>query len=88
MIETKELKTIDDFEALNAGDCIACEFRANVHTKNKLKPWDTFGVYHVVLVRKDTKEIILDKNKNLYFSYEMFCAHESNCKQVILIFRK
>lgn len=86
MIECKELKTIEDFESLEKGDFLACEFHRDVHDHPK-KPF-RFKVFQIVEVKKRTKEIILQNKNNLYFNYGMFIDPSdgaSNLKSAVLI---
>lgn len=85
MIQTKELKTIEDFESLNSGDFVACEFHRNVHDYPKTYRFKVFPIHKV---RTDTKEVILQKKNNIYFNYGMVVDPsdgESNLKSAILI---
>ncbi len=82
MIYTKVLKKIEDFENLNIGDDIACEFHRNVHDHPTTY---RFKVFKIVEIKKHTKEIILQKKNNIYFNYEMFINGESNLSNAVLI---
>ena len=86
MIQTKELKTIEDFESLKKGDVIACEFNRDMHDHpNKSFRFKVFKIYEVL---PRTKEIVLQKKNNLYFNYGMFIDSSdgaSNLKSAVLI---
>jgi len=85
MIVTKELKTLEDFEALKKGDTIACEFKRNVHDDKKTYRFKVFEIYDVL---PRTKEIVLQKKNNIYFNYGMFIDPSdgaSNLESAILI---
>lgn len=82
MINSKELKTVADFESLQKGDFIACEFHRDIHDyPNKYR----FKVFPIVKVRTDLKEVILQTKNNIYFNYQMFVDGESNLKSAVLI---
>lgn len=81
MIEIKELKTIQDFEALKKGDFIACEFHLDV----KLPKRTRFSVFKIVENKKRLTEIILQKKNNIYFNYQMFIDGTSNLKSAVII---
>lgn len=81
-MQTKVLKTIQDFEDLQIGDWLACEFHRNVHDHPKTY---RFKVFQVVTVRFDTKEVILQKKNNIYFNYKMFVHGESNLLSATLL---
>ena len=83
MIQTKELKTVVDFECLKKGYFVACEFHRNIH--DYLKQY-RFKVFPIVKVKIDTKEIILQTKNNIYFNYQMFVDGESNLKSAVLIY--
>ena len=86
MINTKELKTIEDFESLKKGDTIACEFHRDVHDSPRKS--FRFKVFEIVEVKTRTKEIILQKKNNLYFNYGMFIDPSdgaSNLKSATLL---
>lgn len=70
-MKTKELLTIEDFEALNPGDLLVCEFKRNMYLKPTCKGV-RFKAFEIALNRADTKEIILQRKMNLYFNYKMF----------------
>lgn len=82
MITTKELKTLEDFENLQKGDLLACEFHRDIHDYPKEY---RFKIFPVVKVKTDTNEVILQTKNNVYFNYIMFVNGESNLKQAILI---
>jgi len=82
MITTKELKTVADFESLQKGDFVVCEFHRDVHDFPKKY---RFKVFPIVKVRTDTKEVILQTKNNIYFNYLMFIDGESNLKSCMLI---
>ena len=86
MIQTKELKTIEDFESLKRGDAIACEFHLDMHDHPR-KPF-RFKVFEVVENKARTREIILQTKNNIYFNYGMFVDPSdgaSNLKSAILL---
>jgi len=82
MITTKPLKTIEDFESLQNGDFVACEFHRDIHDYPKKY---RFKVFPVVKVRTDTKEVILQKKNNIFFNYEMYVNGDSNLKNAVKI---
>jgi len=82
MIQLTELKQITDFESLKSGDSLACEFHRDIHDYPKEY---RFKVFAIVGVKKDTKEVILQKKNNIYFNYEMFVNGESILKSCALI---
>jgi len=85
MIQTKELKTISDFESLKKGDVIACEFHRDMEDYPKKF---RFKVFEIVENKSRTKEIILQKKNNLYFNYGMFLDPSdgaSNLKNAVLL---
>lgn len=86
MITNKELKTIEDFENLQKGDFLACEFHRDMHDHPRKS--FRFKVFQIVEVKTRTKEIILQKKNNLYFNYGMFIDPSdgvSNLKSAVLI---
>lgn len=86
MITIKQLKTLYDFESLNKGDIIACEFHREVQDHPR-KPF-RFKVFEIVEVKIRTKEIVLQKKNNLYFNYGMFIDPsdgKSNLKSAVLL---
>ena len=83
MIETNQIKTMEDFESLKKGDTVAVEFNKNIHDYPK-KPY-RFGIFKIFLNKRDTKELILQKKNNIYFNYKMFVKGESICNEVLLI---
>jgi len=85
MILEKSLKTIEDFEGLQKGDFVACEFHRDVSDYPKKY---RFKVFPIVKVRTDTKEVILQTKNNIYFNYQMFIDGESNLKDAVLIYSK
>lgn len=82
MIQTKELKTLEDFENLKAGDMITCEFHRDMYIVDKKT---RFATYTIVENKKRTNEIILQKKNNVYFNYDMFLNEGSTLKSAILI---
>ncbi len=50
MIECKELKTAEDFESLEKGDFVACEFHRDIHDHPKKY---RFRVFQIVKVKTD-----------------------------------
>lgn len=86
MIQTKELKTIVDFESLKKGDIIACEFHRDVHDYPR-KPF-RFKVFTIAGNMAETQEIILQRKNNIYFNYRLFIdpsTGASNLKSAVLI---
>jgi len=86
MIQCQELKTVADFEGLQKGDTIACEFHRDVHDFPRKS--FRFKVFEIVEVKRRTKEIILQTKNNLYFNYGMFIDPsdgESNLKSAVLL---
>ena len=82
MIQTRRVRTREEFEALKVGEMLACTFHRDVVYKKKRV---RFGVFSVALNKYDTKEIILDKKDNVYFNYEMFLNGESNLSCAVII---
>lgn len=84
MIECKELKTAEDFESLEKGDFVACEFHRDIHDHPKKY---RFRVFQIVKVKTDDKEVILQTKNNIYFNYKMFVDGDSNSnlKSAVLI---
>jgi len=83
MITTKELKTLADFESLQKGNTIACEFHRDIHDYPRKS--FRFKVFEIVQVKTNDKEIILQTKNNIYFNYQMFVDGESNLKSAVLI---
>jgi len=86
MIQTKELKTKEDFECLKKGDVIACEFNRDVHDHPRKS--FRFKVFEIVENKARTSEIILQTKNNLYFNYGMFIDPSdgaSNLKSAVLL---
>ena len=86
MIQIKELKTLADFEGLQKGDTIACEFHRDMHDFPRKS--FRFKVFEVEKIITRTKEIVLQKKNNLYFNYGMFIDPSdgaSNLKAAILL---
>jgi hypothetical protein len=86
MITTKELKTLADFESLQKGDTIACEFHRDMHDHPRKS--FRFKVFEIVEVKTRAKEIILQTKNNLYFNYGMFIDPSdgaSNLKSAVLL---
>jgi len=86
MIQSKELKTVADFEGLQKGDTIACEFHRDMHDYPRKS--FRFKVFEIVEVKTRTKEIILQTKNNLYFNYGMFIDTSdgaSNLKSAVLL---
>jgi hypothetical protein len=78
MIEFKQLTEESDFKALSKGDIVVCEWhRDSYKGKNRTR----FATYDVV-DNTDLKEIILQKQMNVYFNYEMFLSGESNLRSI------
>lgn len=90
MIHTQELKTLEDFEALQKGDVIACEFHRDMHDYPKKS--FRFKVFEIYKVLPRTTEIVLQKKNNIYFNYDMFLYPEkhgqSNLKSAVLLTTK
>lgn len=88
MIESVELKTIEDFESLKKGDFVACEFHRDINDYPKKY---RFNVFKIVDVKIHDKEVILQKKNNIYFNYKMFVDPSdgaSNLKSAVLIRNK
>lgn len=86
MIVTKELITLSDFESLQKGDTIACEFHRDMHDYPRKS--FRFKVFEIVEVKTRTKEIILQRKNNIYFNYGMFIDPSdgsSNLKSATLL---
>jgi hypothetical protein len=87
MIVAKELRTLDDFEALKKGDVVAVEWRRDVQKTKKKRT--RFASYEVVENKADQTEIILQKAMNVYFNYSMFLNPEemgvSNVRAITLL---
>ncbi len=86
MITTKELTTLEDFESLQKGDTIACEFHRDIHDYPRKS--FRFKVFEIVEVKVRTKEIILQTKNNIYFNYGMFIDPSdgaSNLKSAVLL---
>lgn len=83
MVILKEFKTIEDFDCLQKGDFVACEFNRLVHDYPK-QPYSK-GIFQVYEVKKNTKEVILQKKNNIYFNYEMYLEGTSNCSNIVKI---
>ncbi len=86
MILTKEIKTLEAFESLKAGDFLAVQFHRNVY-EGKSTTDKKFGVYQIDSIKTNTKEIILNKKWNTYFNYSLFLdpKESSNLKSAILL---
>lgn len=87
MIKSKELKTIKDFECLQKGDFVACEFHRDVQDYPKKS--FRFKVFEIFDVNTRSKEIVLQKKNNLYFNYGMFIDPSdgvSNLKSAIKLY--
>ena len=85
MIQTKELKTREDFINLKKGDIVACEFHRNVHDYPKTY---RFKVFTVTENKHSYSEIILQKKNNIYFNWKLFLGEiegDSNLKSAILL---
>lgn len=86
MIQTKELKTLEDFESLQKGDTLACQFHRDVHDHPRKS--FRFKAFEIVEVKTRTKEIILQTKNNIYFNYGMFIDPSdgiSNLKSAFLV---
>lgn len=83
MIVLKQLNTTEDFESLQKGDFVACEFNRLVHDYPK-QPYLN-GVFAIHEVKTNTKEVILQKKNNIYFNYEMYLEGTSNCSRIVKI---
>ena len=82
MINTKELKTILDFESLRKGDFVACEFHSDVYDHPRKY---RFKVFAIANLQTDAKELILQKKNNIYVNYKMFVEGRGNLKSAVLI---
>lgn len=89
MIATKQLTHLEDFEGLVKGDILVCEWKRDSY---KGKKRTRFASYNVVENKKDSTEIILQTQMNVYFNYEMFLDPEgqgiSNLKHIIQLIQK
>lgn len=85
MIQSKELKTREDFINLKKGDVLACEFHRDVHDYPKKY---RFKVFTVVENKESHSEIILQTKNNIYFNWKLFLKEvegESNLKSAVLL---
>lgn len=85
MIQTKELKTREDFINLKKGDVLACEFHRDVNDYPKKY---RFKVFTVVENKESHSEIILQTKNNIYFNWKLFLNEiegESNLKCAVLL---
>ena len=85
MIQTKELKTREDFINLKKGDVVACEFHRDVHDYPKTH---RFNVFTIAENKQSYSEIILQKKNNIYFNWKLFLGEiegDSNLKNAILL---
>jgi hypothetical protein len=85
MIQTKELKTREDFINLKKGDVLACEFHRDVNDYPKKY---RFKVFTVVENKESYSEIILQTKNNIYFNWKLFLNEiegESNLKSAVLL---
>lgn len=85
MIQTKELKTREDFINLKKGDVVACEFHRDVHDYPKTY---RFKVFTIAENKQSGSEIILQKKNNIYFNWKLFLGEidgESNLKSIVLL---
>lgn len=85
MITTTPITQSFQFESLEIGDYLACEFHQNVHDYPNVY---RFKIFKVVEVKTRTKEIILQTKNNIYFNYEMYSNGQSNLKSAVLITQK
>ncbi|WP_375559119.1 hypothetical protein ACE193_15430 [Bernardetia sp. OM2101] len=81
MLEVKELKTKEDFEGLQIGDLLLCEF------KKPFKDGRTFYSFPVCEINSEN-EIILNRKLNYYFSYELYLQGGGWLKSVSLVEQK
>lgn len=86
MINTKNITSLSDFQALKKGDLVAVEWHRDNYVRDKRT---RFASYVIVENKERTTEIILQKKNNVYFNYSMFLFPEkdgqSNCKSIVLI---
>lgn len=82
MITTKKIETVEDFQNLKKGDLVACEFHRDTYKKGKRT---RFASYIILENKSYCKEIILEKQCNVYFNYEMFLMGDSNLKSILLL---
>ena len=81
---TKILKTLEDFQALKKGDVLVCKFHRDTY---KLAKRTRFASYEVQDNKLHQKEIILQKQNNVYFNYECFLMGGSNLISAMLGFK-
>lgn len=79
---TKILKTLEDFQALKKGDVLVCKFHRDTY---KLAKRTRFASYEVQDNKLHQKEIILQKQNNVYFNYECFLMGDSNLISAMLV---
>ncbi len=86
MIETKEIKTLEDFQSLKAGDTLACQFHRDIY-EGKGSIGKRFGIYQIAIIKDNTQEVILNKKWNTYFNYGLFLDtnEHSNLKCAVLL---
>ena len=70
MIVAKELKSLEDFQALKKGDIVAVEWKRDVQQTRRKRT--RFASYEIVDNKADQTEIILQTLMNVYFNYSMF----------------
>jgi len=86
VINFKPVTELSDFQALKKGDTVAVEWHRDSYKRQKRV---RFATYDVVDNIENMTEIILQKEKNVYFNYAMFLNPEkhghSNLKSIMLI---
>ena len=83
-MEFKQLFEIEEFEQLEKWDVVLCEFFRNVWWSN----WVRFWCFEILENKKQNDEIILEKNRNIYFNYRMFVNWDinSNLREIHLVY--
>jgi hypothetical protein len=88
MITTKMLNCIKDFESVKKGDILAVEWNRDSFKGNKKTRFACYEVFenHHNDGVYNRSEIILQKQNNVYFNFEMFCSDNgSNAKTVMQV---
>lgn len=82
MITTKNLYKREQFEKLKKWDFVACEFHRDTGP-DRIRFW----VFEVYENKEYYKEIILDREKNIYFNYDMYLNNDParNLKEIFII---
>lgn len=89
MIQAETINTLEQFESLQKGDLVVCEFHRDTYKGNKRT---RFASYNIRENKARCTEIILQKKNNVYFNYSMFLNPEkhgySNLKSITRITQK